>query len=450
MTLLATDPKLLGTFALGTLLGAILVLTIERRRGKTRLSQTSDQQIQKEHSISNVQEALCPFSYPSKPKNATSIPPEITAIIKATTPIVAPLVPAIVKTFYATLFEKHPETKNFFPKVNMSNGVQHESLGASLTAAVVNVEDLSVLSERLTQIFHRHVGLGVIPGHYLAVHGCLMDAVALEVPDEYLKEEVVEAWSNFILLLAGVFIDAEEKLYQDCETRGWRGFKDLKLIGKDVVGKDVVTFTFETEMSIDFKAGQYITVVTPSPEESWGDETRRHYTATGIPGKNQLQCTTKKIGVASNYMHDLLNIGDTLPVAIPVGVSTVDAFKPHVLISAGIGITSTLAASQELPEDKLLLIVHVDRDADAHPLKDRLPKDPKKQLNLYTKETGRLEPKALAERIVSQAAVTDHLDDAVFRICGPTQWMNGVYDELKELGVKNLQCEFFASKKGDK
>jgi len=376
-----------------------------------------------------------------------AVPPHIVKVIKATTPVVAPLVPALVNSFYDIFFEHHPWTKSFFPYAHIHNRVQLESLGASITGAVLHVENLGSMAPRLTEIFHHHAGLEILPEHYAALHGCFMGAIAANVPTKHLTPEVVQAWSDFLQIVIDFFVAEEEKLYKQNDARGWRGFKDLKVIGKEKVGKDVITFTFETHKPVDFKAGQYITVRCPTPGNSWSPEARRHYTVTGIPGKNELQITTKHVphGSVSGYMHSRLEVGDTLPVSIPMGLATVNTTKGHVLVSAGIGITSSLAAFQALPKDKCLAFVHVDKNAAAHPLKERALTAGDKNLNIYTETSGKWKANALIDRILAKTG-DEAFNGAVFRLCGPPQWMLAVHDELSTRGVTNIQADFFAPK----
>jgi len=381
------------------------------------------------------------FSQQAKLENMTNI-------IIATTPVVAPLVQPIVHRFYDTLFERHPSVKSIFNKTNQVTDDQRNSLAAAVTAAVVNIKDLSVIMPRINEIVHKHCALVVLPAHYGAVHECLMDSIAHTVPAEYLTDEVVTAWSDFINLLAKTFIDLEEAEYQKADARGWRGFKALKLIEKKDVGTDVKTFTFETEKPVPFEAGHYMTVKAPTEGSAWAPEARRHYTVTGIIGEPVLQISTKHIpgGQVSGYMHEKLNVGDTMEATIPFGAVTVNKDKPYIIMSAGIGITQSLAAYQMLPKDKILSVVHVDKNEAARPLKERLLMNRPQDICMYTDETGRVGPNVLLDQILAKVG-EKALDDATFQMCGPTMWMIELEDELKKRGAKSIEASLFGPRK---
>eukprot|EP00397_Hematodinium_sp_SG-2012_P043624 GEMP01048529.1.p1 GENE.GEMP01048529.1~~GEMP01048529.1.p1 ORF type:complete len:381 (+),score=113.70 GEMP01048529.1:137-1279(+) len=378
------------------------------------------------------------------------ISPQTIRVVQNTAPVVAPLALQIVDTFYGDLFAKYPETKAMFPKVNQSKGIQQQSLADAVVAFATHIQDLSPLGERFAQIFHRHCGIDVQPPHYSAVHECLMGAIGKTLPKEALTDEVVAGWSDAVMSLAQICISEEEKLYKAADERGWRGFRSLKLIKKEPMADNVISFTFETERPVSWSAGQYITVRTQPKDginSSWHPTAVRHYTCTSTVGENVLQCTTKRLpsGEVSSYMHSNLNVGDHIDVAIPFGTSTVIANKPYVLLSAGVGITSSVAVFRGLSAagSKLQLAAHVDHSPDAHAFSTLMPKE--KQFNTYTTSSGRIEPRAWVEDILTRVGAPAK-KEAVFRVCGPPAWMLEVEKSLNDLGAAQVQTEFFGPK----
>jgi nitric oxide dioxygenase len=371
------------------------------------------------------------------------------ACVASTAPVVGPLVPAIVNKFYKDLFDKYPETKRLFSKRQQDQGLQQNAVGEAVIAAVVHIEDLSAMGERVQEIVHRHVALGVLPAHYSAVHECLMGAIAAIVPEEHLTEEVVKSWSEFVLLLAGVMIGEEEKLYKQNETRGWRGFKPLQLVRKDVVAKDVITFTFKTDGSVQFEPGQYLTLKVPV-STSECDEQTRHYTVTSAPGKDKLQCSVKRIagGLVSQYLHDELQVGQTVSISIPMGVCTLDTSKPHVLLSAGIGITSSWAAYQALGKENVLVCAHMDRSEKHHSFRDRIPESI--QFNKYKNSKERVKcSQFVKEALAHISGQALSKDKVAFRLCGPPEWMTEVAYSLEtdhQISPQSINVEWFGSK----
>lgn len=246
--------------------------------------------------------------------------------------------------------------------------------------------------------------------------------------------------------LAKICIDSEEALYKAAEERGWRGFKPLTLTKKETIATDVVSFTFKTERVVSWSPGQYLTVRVNTSDSDWHPTATRHYTVTSPVGASELQCTTKRLDDKSrvtNYMHKL-NVGDTVDVSIPFGASIVQKEKPHVLLSAGVGITSSVAAFRAIQPAQLVLAAHIDRNTDAHPFRTLMPGD--KQFNTYTDISGRPNAASWVKDVVARAGEASK-KDAAFRICGPPVWMKDVEKELNAAGVVDIKTEFFASKK---
>jgi nitric oxide dioxygenase len=87
--------------------------------------------------------------------------------------------------------------------LSLQTGIQQKALTEFMMATVAHITDLSSLLPRVQEIVHRHVAIGVLPAHFTKFHECFMGALVSKVPQEDLTEEVVKAWSDFILFLAG-------------------------------------------------------------------------------------------------------------------------------------------------------------------------------------------------------------------------------------------------------
>ena len=140
---------------------------------------------------------------------------------------------------------------------------------------------------------------------------------------------------------------------------------------------DVKTFRFvaEPELLFDFKPGQFVTLKLPV-EGSSSQPVMRSYSISSSPSRpHTLDITVKRVaaanedlppGVASNWLHDQLEVGMTLPMQGPFGsFNCIDhPADKLLLLSAGSGITPMMSMSQWLSDfaaNTDITFVHVAR-----------------------------------------------------------------------------------------
>jgi ferredoxin-NADP reductase len=115
----------------------------------------------------------------------------------------------------------------------------------------------------------------------------------------------------------------------------------LTLTDKHPEVGDVVTFIFEPEGKLDWRAGQYLHYVIPDVDaDDRGVE--RWFTVAAPPYEGHVQITTRISDKRSTFKDYLstLKIGDTIEADGPEGDFVVDDPKRQmVLIAGGIGIT---------------------------------------------------------------------------------------------------------------
>jgi nitric oxide dioxygenase len=360
-------------------------------------------------------------------------------IIKATAPAVAPKVPDIVNDFYPRMFENNPETKAFFNPANQfaDPPLQRMALANAVVAYASNIDQLENLTEAVKIITHKHCGLGVKPEHYGIVHKNLMASIA-HILGDIVTPEIGDGWSEAVLALAKIMHETEAANYKTAEERsgGWLGVKDFTVSGIRKVTEDCAEFTFtpvDGKAPIDFTPGQFLTLHMKKE-----GATPRHYTVTNAPGKDYLQCCTKKIpgGFVSNALHSLKE-GEIVGLAPPFGVFTMKE-GPAVLISAGIGATPMKSFIDSTPADKLKLVVHVDKNEAAHPFREEMMACGAPTHFVYTQASGRPDPKTLVEEVLKP-----HLSDCDFYMCGPSAFLTAMKAALTEAGAKSVNVDVF-------
>ncbi|MFZ2553332.1 globin domain-containing protein, partial [Psychrobacter urativorans] len=282
---------------------------------------------------------------------------ETIAIVKATVPVLEAHGTAITSVFYQNMFVEHPELLDIFNKTNQKLGRQQTALATTVLAAAKHLEHLAVLLPQVTEISHKHRALQILPEHYPIVGKHLIGAIK-QVLGEGASDDIIEAWTEAYDEIAGVFIELEKGMYKEAM---WQGFASFKVIEKVAVATDIAAFTvlpvnanqagnqFDNQ-SIDLSqltltAGQYITVKT-DPKNS-DHLALRHYSLNSASTEKGIQFAVKRdnrdghSGLVSNYLHDELQVGETILLSAPAGDFALNKALIHqneiplVLISAG-------------------------------------------------------------------------------------------------------------------
>lgn len=288
------------------------------------------------------------------------------AIVKATVPVLEEHGTAITTVFYKNMFAEHPELLDIFNETNQKLGRQQTALATTVLAAAKHLEHLAVLLPQVTQISHKHRALQILPEHYPIVGKHLIGAIK-EVLGEAANDDIITAWTEAYDEIASVFIQIEHGMYEEAM---WDGFAEFKVTEKVAAATDIAAFTVvpvndglvDGKSAIDLNklkltAGQYITVKV-EPEES-EHVALRHYslysanTDTGIQFAVRRDNRNAHHGLVSNYLHDNLQVGDSLWLSAPAGDFALDKELveqneiPLVLISAGVGVTPVLSMLEE-------------------------------------------------------------------------------------------------------
>ncbi|WLP95473.1 globin domain-containing protein [Psychrobacter sp. M13] len=283
-------------------------------------------------------------------------------IVKATVPVLEEHGNAITTVFYQNMFANHPELLDIFNETNQKLGRQQTALATTVLAAAKHLEHLEVLLPQVTEIGHKHRALQILPEHYPIVGEHLIGAIK-QVLGEAANDDIIEAWTEAYDEIANVFIQFEKGLYIDAM---WKGFASFKVVEKVAAATDIAAFTVvpvnddseDKSQNIDLSklaltAGQYITVKT-NPQDS-DHLALRHYSLNSTITDKGIQFAVKRdnrnghYGLVSNYLHDELQVGETLLLSAPAGDFALDKELIHqndiplIFISAGVGITPILA-----------------------------------------------------------------------------------------------------------
>ncbi len=236
----------------------------------------------------------------------------------------------------------------------------------------------------------------------------------------------------------------------------------VKIYNK-VKENDVVTsFYIKSEDGQKLKkneAGQFI-AIKPIKE---GDNKNaiRQYSLSMKPGEEFYRISIKREehGLVSRYMHDNIQIGDTVEISDPLGKFILkDSNKPLVLLSGGIGVTPMMSMLYKAVEEKRdVIFVQAVLNSTAHTFKDEIKNIKKEHQNVKTAifyqnplESDEKGKDYDFEGVVTKEWIEENLPkDGDFYFCGPLGFMKHVYDTLRGMNVleDEINYEMFGPSK---
>jgi len=388
-------------------------------------------------------------------------------IVKSTAPILAERGVEITSYFYKSLFEAHPALLNIFNHANQKQGRQQTALANTVYAAATYIDQLEVLLPAVKQIAHKHRSLNVKKEHYPIVGEFLLKAIK-DVLGDAATPDIIEAWGEAYGVIAQVFIDVEEEMYNKAKNEAWEEFKAFKVVKKEQESSVITSFYLEASDGKpvpNFQAGQYITIRLSIPGEEY--LLNRQYSLSDSPGKQTLRISVKKEtgenidqnGKVSNYLHDSVNVGDKVEMTAPAGDFVLDgsANSPLYLISGGVGITPMLSMLKTVGDNqpsRMVTFIQAANDGNVQAFGQEVSETVQSMPN--AKKYVILQQPTASDREENKFDFEGYLDlqkleqlvkekDATFYVCGPAPFMGSVIENLQRLGVKseNINYEFF-------
>ena len=376
------------------------------------------------------------------------------AIVKSTVPLLESGGEALTTHFYKLMLAEHPEVRPLFNPANQASGAQPRALANGVLMYARHIDQLDQLGDLVARVINKHVALQILPEHYPIVGSCLLRAIEEVLGSDIATPEVLAAWGAAYNQLAEILIGAESALYEEKANApgGWRGGREFKLVAKVEESAEVTSFYFrpvDEQPILEFTPGQYIGLKLNID----GEEVRRNYSLSATAQLGRYRISVKRVegGVASNYLHERMQVGDTLELFPPAGEFTLtDSDKPLVLISGGVGITPTLPMLEvALKTGRPIHFIHCARNARVHAFRtwvDELAEQHPQLQRFYCYEEhddGADHVGLLTEEVLAQWLPADRDADVYF--LGPQGFMRSVKRHLKALGVPEQQSryEFF-------
>jgi ferredoxin-NADP reductase/predicted pyridoxine 5'-phosphate oxidase superfamily flavin-nucleotide-binding protein len=254
-------------------------------------------------------------------------------------------------------------------------------------------------------------------------------------------------------LITGSWDDAAARLKAAALAQQWRPFRVERVVDESSTIRSFYLAPADDAGMPQVAAGQHLPIRLTLPGSATPQI--RTYTLSSAPSDALLRISVKREGAVSGHLHDTLKTGDLVEARAPAGNFTIDAAvrRPVVLLAAGVGITPLLSMARHLLHEGLRKRYH--RPAvlfqSARNKKQRafagelaaLVKEGKGKLHhiRVLSDTEGAEPGTdydVPGRITPELLKrTLPFDDYDFYLCGPGEFMQQMYDSLRELNVSD-------------
>jgi uncharacterized protein len=252
-------------------------------------------------------------------------------------------------------------------------------------------------------------------------------------------------------LMTGNWDEAASRIKAAALGESWRKLRVAKIVDESSVVRSFHLQPVDGAGLIAHMAGQHLPIrVTIAAGAA---PVIRTYTLSTAPSDGTYRISVKREGTVSRYLHDTLKVGDFVETRAPAGGFTIDALeeRPAVMLAAGIGITPMLAMLRHIVYEGL-------RKRRVRPT--WLFQSAKSvAMRAFSAELRELSDLSQGEVQVIRALTDTQrarkgidydfagridmdllravlpFDDYDFYLCGPSEFMQSLYDGLRALNV---------------
>ena len=279
-------------------------------------------------------------------------------------------------------------------------------------------------------------------------------------------------------LMTGTWAEAAQQREQQHQLEShqaqWQDYQVVNIVDESSLIKSFYLQPaggLKVQSKFSFTAGQFLTVKLPTTLRNTvnGKDVIRTYTISSAPADPLLRISVKREtsadsahkGLVSHYLHDNIKLGHIVQLKAPKGDFVFNAaeliptkIRPAVLLAGGVGITPMIAMARhamfEAVRTRSLRSITV--IAAAKNAQQRAFFDEFNQLSEQT-QGGIRTFWALSQPELDLKLDQDYhhhgrinkdllqallpIDDYDFYLCGPSEFMQSMYDLLRELGISN-------------
>ncbi|VEP16287.1 Oxidoreductase [Hyella patelloides LEGE 07179] len=350
-----------------------------------------------------------------------------------------------------------------------------ESLQQIKNPLTRSITGASAVFSILTMVFALIIGMSGLKeskeNHKFAVYGSLIGAIAGAVIGgaTCYKPSQKKAATKTIT----------ESIDRDKSWKDWRNFV---VDHKVKESQEITSFYLKPQDKFelpDFKPGQFLTIKLDIPEQtrpvirtySLSDYNNTDgYYRLSIKKEGAPRDLDVPPGIASNFLHDVIEEGSIIPAKPPNGKFFIDvpSSVPAVLISNGVGITPMIAmakACTKLNPHRHLWFLHGARNGDYHAFRDAILALGQENPNLHIHykysrprpedagfyhSEGYVDKELLETQIIPEIQQIYGASNAEYFLCGSPAFMDSIRSGLGELGVVEDKVFFESFSKGGK
>jgi ferredoxin-NADP reductase len=255
-------------------------------------------------------------------------------------------------------------------------------------------------------------------------------------------------------VITGSWSEAQRLIEAQKQRQHWQPLRVSKIVQESATVKSFYLQHNAGRVLLPFEAGQHLTIkVTPDGSNK---PVIRTYTVSSAPHDENYRLSVKRedAGYISKYLHETLKVGDLIEAKYPKGDFFIDASikRPAVLLAGGIGITPMKSMGEHIAREGLrtrytrpTYIFHSARTSEQRVFYQELT-------SLASASKGKIQFYAfLSQPTADDKPGQDYigsgrlsadvfrqtlpLDDYDFYLCGPSGFMQSMYDELMKLGI---------------
>lgn len=249
-----------------------------------------------------------------------------------------------------------------------------------------------------------------------------------------------------------------------------KGFSAYRVVAKTQESAVITSFGLapvESGAVAAFIPGQFLSIRLAADD---GVSVIRNYSLSGDPqNSSQWRISVKREatpaghpdvphGYASSFLHDQVEIGDTLQLAGPMGAFTLDqnSHRPVLLFSGGVGLTPMVSMLHWLSRNTTqpVYFIHACENGSVHALRDEVlelaNRRPGIQLHFCYRSPSSDDIDRAAfhsQGLISRQTLQEllPLDDYEVYLCGPPAFMQANWRLLRDLGIAagRIHYEFF-------
>ena len=263
-------------------------------------------------------------------------------------------------------------------------------------------------------------------------------------------------------LLTGSWEQAAARRAAEAMRLQWRPFRISRIEQESATVRSFHLEPADGAGAPTHQAGQHLPIRVRLPGGT--APTLRTYTLSSAPSDAHYRISVKRQGAVSSHLHDRVGVGDIIEARAPQGAFTLDAAlrRPAVLLSGGVGVTPMLAMlrhvvyeGQRTRHTRPTTFIHGSRNRAERPFELELQHlvaasqgavkvvqalsnpEPELEPGVDFHHRGRIDVQLL-KRVLP-------FDDHDFYLCGPAAFMQGLYDQLRDLQVadERIHAEAF-------